>query len=112
MTQWLYVYEDNEDSSNGTILHFEEGDRVRLATAEQVATFPIHIQDWYKHNVPNELLGSTTFISRKCASSMHSDGYYRLDCFEDGGIFYDQDLALLPGGPPKPLGAEAVLPEC
>ena len=112
MPQWLYRYEDDPNNANGTILHFREGDRVQLATAEQVATFPGPIQDWYKHNVPNELLGSTTFISKKCESSMHSDGYYQLDCFEDGGIFYDQDLALLPGGPPKPLGAEAVLPEC
>lgn len=110
MIQWLYTYEDNEESSNGTILHFREGDRVQLATARQVATFPGPIQDWYKNNVPNELLGSTTFISKKCESSMHSDGYYRLDCFEDGGIFYDQDLALLPGGPPKPLSQEDTLP--
>lgn len=109
MIQWLYTYEDNEESSNGTILHFREGDRVQLATAGQVATFPGPIQDWYKNNVPNELLGSTTFISKKCESSMHSDGYYRLDCFEDGGIFYDQDLALI-AGPPKPLSQEDTLP--
>ena len=111
MIQWLYTYGDDPENSNGTVLHFEVGDRVQLATAEQVATFPAHIQDWYKHNVSNELLGSATFISKKSDPSMHSDGYYRLDCFKDGGIFYDQDLALLPGGPPKPLDAEAVLPD-
>ena len=109
MVQWLYTYEDSEGSSEGTILHFREGDRVQLATARQVATFPGPIQDWYKNNVPNELLGSNTFISKKCESSMHSDGYYRLDCFEDGGIFYDQDLALI-AGPPKPLSQEDTLP--
>ena len=109
MPQWLYRYEDDPDNANGTILHFAEGDRVQLATAEQVQTYPIHIQDWYKDNIPNKLLGSVTFISKKCPSNMHSDGYYRLDCFEDGGIFYDQDLALI-AGPPKPLSHIDTLP--
>ena len=111
MTQWLYTYEDNPNSNNGTILHFEEGDRVQLATAEQVRTYPRHIQNWYDDFVPEELLGSITFVSKKEEPRGHFDGYYLLDCFKDKGrhLFYDQDLALIIV-PPKPLRQQDTLP--
>ena len=111
MPQWLYAYKDDPGNSNGTALHFEEGDRVQLATVEQVRTYPRHIQNWYDEFVPEELLGSITFVSKKEKPRGHLDGYYRLDCFKDKGRhrFYDQDLALI-AGPPKPLSQEDTLP--
>lgn len=112
MPQWLYTYEDDPDSTNGTLLHFEEGDRVQLATAEQVRTYPVRIRDWYDEFVPKKLLGAITFISKKLESNDNSDGCYELGCFEDDEnlCFYDQDLALLSAGPPKPLSQEDTLP--
>ena len=112
MPQWLYTYEDDLDSTNGTVLHFEEGDRVQLATAEQVRTYPVRIQDWYDEFIPKKLLGTITFISKKEEPRGDSDGCYELDCFEGGEnfCFYDQDLALLSAGPPKPLIQEDTLP--
>ena len=111
MPRWLYTYRDDPDNANGTLLHFEKGDRVQLATAEQVQTYPVHIQDWYDEFVPKELLGSITFISEKEEPRGDFDGYYRLACFKDKGnhSFYDQDLALV-AGPTKPLRQEDTLP--
>lgn len=111
MPQWLYTYEDNPNSANGTLLHFNEGDRVQLATAEQVRTYPGRVQDWYDEFVPKELWGTITFISKKEEPRENFDGYYKLACFEGKGrhSFYDQDLALI-AGPPKPLSQAGTLP--
>ena len=112
MHYWPYKYNnDRLFGTNGTVLHFKEGDKVWLATAEQVLTYPASIRRWYREHVPTQYLGVCTNISKKVEPDFHTDGYYELDCFppEENLCFYDQDLAPFKN-PPKPLSQEDTLP--
>lgn len=112
MYPWKYTYTNSSSSANGKAIHFKEGDRVQLASAEQVKTYPREVRKWYRDTVPEKYLGICTYITHKEEPGDYSDGYYKLACFdtENSPLFFDQDLALIIE-PAKPLSQSGSLPD-
>ena len=93
-----------QDSSSGTTGDHQVGDVVQLVTIERLQTFPKEVQIWYVENVPEELLGRFTTITKIYRSLPGTEPFYLLACCEEHELtagqrtpFYDEDFMPPPG---------------